>query len=291
MNSPRIRSYDDPRFDPFATFDRAQGFREVDDPFPTIHALHARATVHRGDLRESFGLQPFALWADLPSVMVFGHDLVTRVYADGGTFSNAIMQRLYDHSFGNSINGMDAPDHPRFRRLFQKAFMPATVAKWGGELVPRVISGIIDEFATRGRAELVSEFTVKYPFHVIYGQLELPLEELEVFHQLAVGLMCIMIDFDHAAEASRKMGEYFQTLLEERRSGAGEDLIGMLARAEIDGERLPDDVAVSFLRQLMNAAGDTTYRSTGSLLVGLLTHPEQLDAVRRDRTLVPQAVE
>ena len=41
----------------------------------------------------------------------------------------------------------------------------------------------------------------------------------------------------------------------------------------------------------MNAAGDTTYRSTGSLLVGLLTHPVQLEAVRADRSLVPRAVE
>jgi cytochrome P450 len=291
MTAPRIQPYDDPSFDPFATFDRAQGFGEVVDPFPTIHALHTQAKVHRGDFRDAFGLKPFDLWAELPSVMVFGYDLVARVYGDGSTFSNGIMRRIYDHSFGNSINGMDAPDHPRYRRLFQKAFMPATVAKWGNELVPQVVNGIIDQFASRGQAELVSEFTAKYPFHVIYGQLELPPEELEVFHSLAVGLMCIMVDFEHAAEASRKMGDYFQVLLEERRSGEHGDLIGTLAQAEIEGERLPDDVAVSFLRQLMNAAGDTTYRSTGALLVGLLTHPEQLDAVRRNRALVPQAVE
>jgi cytochrome P450 len=41
----------------------------------------------------------------------------------------------------------------------------------------------------------------------------------------------------------------------------------------------------------MAAAGDTTYRSSSSLLAGLLTHPEQLEAVRRDRALVPKAVE
>jgi cytochrome P450 len=125
----------------------------------------------------------------------------------------------------------------------------------------------------------------------VYGQLELPPEELQAFHRLAVGLMCITVDFPHAAEASQKMGNYFQLLLEERRTAPSEDLVGLLARAEIDGERIPDDVTVSFLRQLMNAAGDTTYRSTGSLLVGLLTHPEQLEAVRADRSLVPRAVE
>ena len=287
----RIRDYDDPSFDAFHTFDAAQGFGEVDDPYPIIHELHRNGTVHRGDLRESFGLQPFALWAELPSAMVMGYDLVERVYGDGATFSNAIMQRIYNDSFGQSINGMDAPDHVRYRRLFQKAFMPQTVAQWGNELVPRIVHGIIDQFADRGRAELVSEFTVKYPFHVIYAQLELPLHELEVFHRLAVGLMCITVDYPHALQASRKMGDYFQLLLEERRERPGTDLISMLAQAEIDGERLPDDVNVSFLRQLMNAAGDTTYRSTGSLLVGLLKNTEQLEAIRNDRALVPRAVD
>jgi cytochrome P450 len=186
---------------------------------------------------------------------------------------------------------MDAPEHPRYRRLFQKAFMPQTVSQWGNELVPRVLCGIIDQFAHRGRAELVSEFTLKYPFHVIYAQLDLPVRELEVFHRLAAGLMCIMVDYPHALQASRNMGDYFQLLLKERREQLGADLISLLAHAEIDGERLPDEVAVSFLRQLMNAAGDTTYRSTGSLLAGLLTNTEQLDAVCKDRTLIPRAVE
>jgi cytochrome P450 len=288
----RIKDYSDPSFDPFAVFDVAQGFGEVDDPYPTIHKLHARGTVHRGDLREQFGLQPFTLWSDLPSVMVLGHDLVERVYADGATFSNAIMQRLYADSFGQSINGMDAPEHPRYRRLFQKAFMPQTVARWGNSLVPAVVSRIIDDFADRGRAELVSEFTSRYPFEVIYAQLALPANDLSVFHRLAVGLMCITVDYPHALEASRNMGEYFDVLLQERRRQApGDDLVGMLAHAEAEGERLPDEVAVSFLRQLMNAAGDTTYRSTGSLLVGLLTHPEQLEAVRADRSLLPGAID
>ncbi len=287
----RIEDFSDPTFDPFATFDVAQGFGEVEDPYPRFHELRRQATVHSGDLREQFGLKPFAVWDDVPSMFVMGHPLVERVYGDSATFSNAIMRRIYDHSFGESINGMDAPEHPRYRRLFQRAFMPQRVADWGGRLVPVIVDRAIDSFASRGRAELVSEFTIKYPFDVIYGQLELPPGDLQGFHRLAVGLMCITVDFPHASEASKKMGDYFHLLLEERREKPGDDLVGLLATAEIDGERLPPEVAVSFLRQLMNAAGDTTYRSTGSMLVGLLTHPEQLAAVRADRSLVPRAID
>ena len=95
----------------------------------------------------------------------------------------------------------------------------------------------------------------------------------------------------HGTEASRKLGVYFRALLEERRREPGDDLVSLLAQAQADGDVLPEEVLVSFLRQLVNAGGDTTYRATSILLTGLLTHPAQLDAVRRDRSLIPQAIE
>jgi cytochrome P450 len=45
------------------------------------------------------------------------------------------------------------------------------------------------------------------------------------------------------------------------------------------------------LRLLLPAGAETTYRASASLMFGLLTHPDQLDAVRADRDLIPQAVE
>jgi cytochrome P450 len=67
--------------------------------------------------------------------------------------------------------------------------------------------------------------------------------------------------------------------------------VSLLVAAEIEGEYLPEDVLVSFFRQLINAAGDTTYRATSVLLTKLLENPEQLAAVRADRSLIPNAIE
>jgi cytochrome P450 len=61
--------------------------------------------------------------------------------------------------------------------------------------------------------------------------------------------------------------------------------------SEIDGEHLSDEEIFSFLRLLLPAGVETTYRSTGNLLFGLLSSPEQLEAVRSDRSLIPQAIE
>jgi cytochrome P450 len=69
------------------------------------------------------------------------------------------------------------------------------------------------------------------------------------------------------------------------------DFVSAIANATVDGERLPQDIVVSFFRQLMNAGGDTSYHGFSNVLAALLTHPDQLDMIRRDRTLIPQAIE
>jgi cytochrome P450 len=291
QSSARIEDYDDADFDPFSTYDRAVGLSEVENPYPRFHELHCAGAVQQGDIRECFGLERFALWAKYPSYMVFGHDNVSRALLDASVFSSSISEALYTGTFGQSISAMDAPDHHRYRALFQQAFLPKPLKVWGAAAIPGVIGKIVDTFKGSGAAELVREFTVRFPFEILYAQLGLPEEELAAFRRLSAGLMCTLVDFPHANEASKKMGAYFGRLIVERRGREGDDFISMLANAEVQGDRLPDEITISFLRQLMNAAGDTTYRSTGSLLVGLLENPDQLAAVRADRTLIPQAID
>lgn len=285
----RIQDFDDPGYDPFVSDDAA--FGTCKDPYPQLARWREQAAVHNFDYRAAMGLHPDVTMADLPAYLVLGYEAVEKVFLDPRTYSNAIYGRNLGISFGRSVSTMDAPDHPRYRRIFQKAFLPNVVSSWGETLVGPVVSSLIDAFADRGHADLVQEFTHHYPFQIIYRQLALPAEDVRVFHKLAIAQTVTMVDVEHGTEASRKLGVYFDALLEERHGHPGDDLVSLLAQAEADGERLPQEILVSFLRQLINAAGDTTYRGTSILLTGLLTHPEQLEAVRRDRSLIAQAIE
>src|SRR5204862_2891881 len=91
--------------------------------------------------------------------------------------------------------------------------------------------------------------------------------------------------------ASERLREYFAEILAERRAGPRDDVISMLALAELDGHTLTDEEIFAFLRLLLPAGAETTYRSSSNLLYGLLTNPDQLDALRADRNLLPQAIE
>jgi cytochrome P450 len=79
--------------------------------------------------------------------------------------------------------------------------------------------------------------------------------------------------------------------IEQRRSKPTDDIIGDLVTAEIDGEKLSDEAIYSFLRLLLPAGLETTYRSSGNLLYLLLSHPNQFLAVQEDYELIAPAIE
>jgi cytochrome P450 len=137
----------------------------------------------------------------------------------------------------------------------------------------------------------VSELTFPFPVHVIAGMLGLPAADLPMFHRLAVQLISLSFDWDRAMEASQNLRDYFAGILKERRLHPEGDVISVLAGAELEGQRLTDDEIYAFLRLLLPAGAETTYRSSSNLLFGLLTHPDQLDAVKKDRALMPIAIE
>jgi cytochrome P450 len=285
----RIEDFDDATYDPFLSDDAA--FGDCDDPYPRLAQWLQQAPVHKMDYRAAMGLHPDLTMTGLEHYLVLGYELVEKIFLDPVTYSNRLYARNLGISFGRSVSTMDAPEHPRFRKIFQKAFLPNTVAQWSETLVDPVVRGLMDQFADRGRADLAQEFTHHYPFQIIYRQLALPPEDVKTFHKLAIAQTVVSYDVPHGTEASRKLGVYFRQLLQARRREPGADLVSMLAVAEVDGEQLPEDILISFLRQLVNAGGDTTYRATSVLLTGLLTNPDQLEAVRKDRSLIPQAIE
>ena len=285
----RLEDFDDPSYDPFIA-DGAM-FGESLDPYTKLAELRRKGPVHQLDYRTFMGEPADVTRGKVPHFLVVGYEEVATVLREFETYSNKGYLTNIGISFGRSISTMDPPEHQRFRKIFQKAFLPTVVSKWGESVVDPVIDSLMKKFMDRGHADLVEEFTFHYPFQIVFKQLGLPPEEVAIFHKLAMAQIVVSFDIPHGTEASGKLGTYFKAIVAERRRHPGNDIISVLAQTEVDGESLPEDVLISFLRQLVNAGGDTTYRGTSVLLTGLLSNPDQLEAVRRDRSLIPQAIE
>jgi cytochrome P450 len=288
----KLEDFSDPNYNPDLPDELANG--DALDPWPTLHELAKRGPVMEGDFRDLMGMAPDTTMVGKRVFLVFGYDEVREVLSNQDNFGMQWHQDGLAQTFGShSLTVLDPPYHPRYRRIFQKAFLPHVVGTWSNEYIEPVINDLIGRFEPAGYCDLMEAFVRPYPFEIIYRQLRLPPGETRIFYRLSMALTLYTVDFASAREAHDKLGEYFQALVDDRRANpGGTDLISVLANVEVEGERLPDAVLQSFFRQLMNAAGDTTYRSTGSLLVGLLSErPDQFEMVKKDRSLIAKAIE
>lgn len=223
---------------------------------------------------------------------VYPYELVSQVMRDNETFPSGSIREMMSVVMGPyPLVGMDEPEHRRLRNLVAQAFRQRNLAHWDQDLVVPVVDEMIDGFAARGSADLVSEFTYHYPAQVIAAILGLPREDHAFFHPRALAVINVAVRPEEGIVASEELRDYFAGFMEERRRDPGSDIISELVQAELDGERLGDEEIFSFLRLLLPAGAETTYRATGSFLYGLLTHPDQFDALRADRSLMAQAIE
>jgi cytochrome P450 len=267
--------------DPFEHFDNSIA-GDVRDPYPELAELRDTTPVLRvgGE-----GEAP-------PMFVVSRYDDVARVLLDGETFSSSMLAEVMGPAMGEYIIlGMDEPEHRRHRALVGTAFRQKMLVRWESELVRRVVDELIDSFVDAGRAELVRRFTFQFPAQVIGGVLGLPREDFPQFQVWASAIISVNSAWERGMAASVALKEYLAAVLEERRAHPRDDLVSDLAVAELDGERLDDEEIFSFLRLLLPAGVETTFRSSGNFIYALLTNPDQLDALRRDRSLMPQAIE
>jgi cytochrome P450 len=285
----------DGTYDPFEEFNRSVGAGVVEDPYPLLALSRAKGPVLKENLEAEL-LDPDGTAEVGPAVApevftAFSYDAVQTVLRDGETFSSAGYADVMGAVMGHTILEMDEPEHHTYRGLVQQAFSRKAMERWETEAVGPIIDECIDAFVDRGEAELVRELTLPFPVNVIARLLGLPREDLPQFHRWAIELISVSFDWDRGTRASAQLRDYFAGVLAERRAHPAGDLMSTLAAAELDGQYLTDEEIFAFLRLLLPAGAETTYRSSSNLLFGLLTNPDQLDALRADRSLVPQAIE
>jgi cytochrome P450 len=289
----------DDGYDAFEQFNRSAGMGVVDNPYPMFALVRPDHPMKREELDapmivpEGTDVEFMQIDRSVGLFTAYGFNAVQQVLKDGETFSSQGYAEVMGKVLGHSILEMDEPEHHLYRGLVQQAFSRKAMETWERELVRDVVDEHIDAFVDRPskKADLVRELTFPFPVLVIARMLGLPRGDLPMFHRRAVEVISAGFEIERAESASQALFEYFCGIISERRAHPADDVISVLVQAELDGVRLNDEEICSFLRLLLPAGAETTYRSSSNLLVGLLGNPDQLDALRADRALMPQAIE
>lgn len=276
------------------------------DLYPIYREMRKNSPIIAEDFMSKIGVPNIARYdAERKTFTVFKHKDVMAVLRDATNYTSGFIAEGLGAFFdGLILTGMDGEAHRRARALLQPIFMPDVVNTWrDSKMDPIVRNEYLKPLVPQHKADLM-DFGLHFPIRLIYALIGFPDDQPEKVEQYAAWALAILagpqVDPEKAAVARKAAMEAAQCLydavkeavVEVRRNGAeGNDLISRLIRATYEGRSLDDHEITTFVRSLLPAAGETTTRTFGSLMVLLLERPDVLDRVRKDRALVPKAID
>ncbi|MFE2606989.1 cytochrome P450 [Streptomyces mirabilis] len=191
---------------------------------------------------------------------------------------------------------LEPPDHTRIRRLVSKAFTPRTVEQLR-PYVDRLANELVADLVAAGGGDLLTDVAEPLPVAVIAEMLGIPESDRAPLRPWSADI-CGMYELnpseetaEKAVRASVEFTEYLRELIAARRKEPGDDLISGLIAAHDEGDRLTEQEMISTCVLLLNAGHEATVNATVNGWWALFRNPDQLAALRGDRSLIPTAVE
>ncbi|MFC4908213.1 cytochrome P450 family protein [Actinomadura gamaensis] len=270
-------------------FDLPRDFAQWLDPYPLLAEMRAESPVHRARLRGKVDVWVITGYDECVAALNdarFSADLEAAPRITAGLPPERRRNVLME-----SLLASDPPDHSRMRGIVAKAFTARRVA----ELAPRVreiVDELLDAFAADGEGDLVEGLALPLPIAVICELLGVPFAR-ERFRYWSVGLAMPPADgatLERADAARAEMIEFFTEQMALKRAEPGDDLLSALVTAHAN-EHVSDDELVGLAIMLFLSGHETTLCFLANAVVALLTHPEQLAALRADPSLIPRAVD
>lgn len=220
-----------------------------------------------------------------------------RVFKDrGGQFTTENYDWQLEPVHGRTILQLSGREHAVRRALVAPAFRGADLQERFLPVIERNSRELIDAFRHTGRADLVADYATRFPVNVIADMLGLDRADHARFHGWYTSVIAFLGNLSGdqrvAAAGARtrtEFAEYMLPVIRERREKPGDDLLSTLCAAEVDGVRMSDEDIKAFCSLLLAAGGETTDKAIAGIFANLLAHPEQLAAVREDRSLIPRA--
>lgn len=238
------------------------------------------------------------LWHEATgSYIVSRYEDVERVFKDKeGEFTTENYDWQIEPVHGRTILQLSGREHAVRRALVAPAFRGSDLREKFLPVIERNSRELIDTFRDAGSVDLVADYATRFPVNVIADMLGLDKSDYERFHGWYTAVIAFLGNLSGDSEVTRagertrvEFAEYMLPIIRERRKAPGDDLLSTLCTAEVDGVRMGDEDIKAFCSLLLAAGGETTDKAIAGIFTNLLRHPEQLEAVRADRTLIPRA--
>ncbi|MQA16459.1 MAG: cytochrome P450 [Pseudonocardiaceae bacterium] len=194
-------------------------------------------------------------------------------------------------AYMRTMSEMNGPEHTRLRRLVSPAFTARRAAEFRPRIEP-IVENLLDDLpghAEDGSVDLLRHFARPLPMDVICELVGIPEPDRPQWREY--GAAVAAGSGQGFAEAIPGIMAGAEAAIARRRAESGDDLLADLIRVQAeDGDRLDDTEMVTLVWHLV-IAGQTPTNLIANAAAALLSHPEQLAALRADTGLMSRAVE
>ncbi|UNZ20206.1 cytochrome P450 [Streptomyces sp. 891-h] len=263
-----------------------ESFRAM--PHAVCNKLRDEGAVHQVALPDGSAVWLVTRDQDVRAGLADARLSVNKAHSNGGYQGFSLPPALD----ANLLN-LDHDDHIRLRRLVAQGFTPrrAEAMRAGIQAVAdRLADGLARRLDNGEAADLVREFTTPLPLTVVGDLLAVPEADRQPFASW-VTTMLAMESPQQVGEAIGAMHDFLRRLVAERRSAPGDDLLSALVAARDEGDRLSEDELCSLAFLVLGAGIENVQHLLSAGILALLRHPRQLEALRGDPSLLPEAVE
>jgi cytochrome P450 len=192
---------------------------------------------------------------------------------------------------------LDPPEHTRVRGLAAAAFTPRRVAQLR-DRIQEITNSLIDSVLPDGRMDVMEAIANPLPAIVTAEMFGMPSEDHRMLKDWSQDFAEMLGNFQHnPGRAARvltsleAMTAYFSDAVRRQATHPTEGLINALATAEVNGDRLTEDEVVANIIVTMVGGQETTTNLIGNGLLTLLRHPDELQRLREDPSIMPSAVD
>jgi cytochrome P450 len=256
------------------------------DPYPVLERIRA--------------LGPIVWHPELGYYMITGYRECARVMGRAALFGSDI-EHFISLFGGATMECMDNPRHDQVKSIWAKDFQRGTLQQ-RRELIESVVAEQVEKHVAplrEGAGVDLLALTRAVPTIVIGHLLGVPKSDFEQFVDWSDTMGGVLEARDDHSPAGRAMvargkaatkelNDYLAEQIAQRREQPGDDLVSKMAVSDVP---LAADEVIASNTQLVFAGNETTSKLMGYVIVALAKHPEQREEIRRDRTLLPAAIE
>ncbi len=264
------------------------------NPFPFLARLRAEQPVYRTALPDKTVVWLVTRYEDVVSLL------------KDKRFANSRYNGMTPEQLGSqpelhpairpaqrNLLALDVPDHTRLRTLVHKAFSPSLIEQMRVR-TQILVDELLDTIEGDGETDIVRDYALPFSLTLITDILGVPPRDRVEFHKWSKIIISVYPFSDNnwrAFPVFERLSLYLRHFFKMRRSAPKDDLVSALIQAEEAGDRLNEDELLAMVILLLVAGHETTVSLIGNGMLALFDHPDQLEKLRVNPSLIKPAVE